>query len=148
MDLDSNIKKLDKFLDSDEGKDFIARWQEKERVAEENSARRARSLHDWLKSMSPDGIQSVLDRFIEWEVAYEEYEYTVNHTQTVSNLFGLVCAMFESYGWKLDMDTLDQSETMFLGSVTNYGEFQLREYHGQGCFHRLYRNGNEIFTTT
>lgn len=101
---------------------------------------RAALLYEYFKTITDHQI----DEFLKWEEEYEEYEYTVNHTQTVSNIFSLLIKMFETFGIQTDENLLDES---FLAGKFTIDRFELKVYCGQGCFYRLFKDNNQIFQT-
>ncbi len=143
--MSDTLKKLTSFYESEEGKAHLAKyWEDRHRI-QDSMDRRSEQLHQYLSSLSDDTFLKVLKKFIDWEEKLEEHEYTVNHTQTSSYVFGVVCNMFENYG----TCPLNHPGEPFLGeAVLEYRDIRLKTYHGQGTFHRLVRGEEIIFQTT
>lgn len=138
------LQKMDQFLASEAGKKFLEKHFADQKIMQDNTERRVEQLHRFIIATPQDQLLNILNKFISWETAYEEYEYTVNHCISWSNLFGLLVQTFEMKG----KDREDIQED-FLSSAMEYQGYILKIYMGQGSFCRLITiDGTEIFQTT
>lgn len=133
------------FWESPEGKASLNDYFEREKVKKEIRKIQRKRIISYYKSLDKKGRKELIDKFLKWEEKYEDYWYMKRHTQTTSILWTL----FTDHIVKKGKDVYKKySDEDFLGSAHQYKKWTLKTYCGQGCFDRLFYNGEEVFQTT
>lgn len=107
----------------------------------------AKQLHvarvmDFLETLDDETFEAVVKRFFEWEEKYEEMWYTKRHTQTCSRLFSMIVNIWEEEG-----EWVERYEMFTHGGFIHRG-YEIQTHCGQGCFHRVLKDGEIVFQTT
>lgn len=141
MDLEKASKKLDDFLNSEEGKTHMSNYLLKIKLERDNNAKWEGHIMVKLSRINDVELESLLNNFFKWEESFEE-KYYKRYIQTVSNIFERLYGVWETLG-----DEFDSSED-FYGSGYIYRGYVFKVFCGQGCFYRVEKDGEIIFQTT
>lgn len=95
-----------------------------------------------IDSLSDIEIDTLFDKFVKWEVKFEEHYYTDLHIQTSSNILSSIISYIKKYGIENNEENED-----FLGGSWSFKNYKFKVYNGQGSFWRIEKDGNEIFTS-
>jgi len=115
-----------------------------EKMTKANSTReyhKAKIL-GFIESLKKDEFESMVKRFFEWEEKYEEMWYTKRQTLTNSLIFSVIVDIWEDQGeW-------EERYEMFTHGGNIYKGYEIQTHCGQGCFHRVLKDGETVFQTT
>lgn len=133
------------FWETDEGKLLMEGVIEREKKKKEIFDSQVKRVYTYYKSLSKKERKELIDKFLKWEVKYEDYYYMERHTQTTSILWTIFYSILVENGKDVTKKYRDED---FLGSAYQYKKWLVKTYCGQGCFDRLYYNNEEVFQTT
>lgn len=108
------------------------------KIKREIQDKRLTSIRNFIESLSEDEMYSLMDRFINWEKAYQEMWYK-RGVETDSNLLNRITDLARDYG--IQQEPLDDFQTL----DTTWKGYRFKLYMGQGSFWRIYKDDIIIF---
>jgi hypothetical protein len=143
LNLEELVKKLEAYRKSPEG----IKAAEKNRLKFQKENEWRKKIYDFIESVDPNDIPSLMDKFIKREEKYEEFQYTVMHRHKCSDLFNIVFDLATQYGNDGD-EVLNKYDSDFMGGAYEYKGYVFVVYIGQGSFYRIFNDEECIFQTT
>ena len=136
-DLKKLAQKLRDYYETPEGKKSLEKFARKMTVEQD----RITKMWQFMESLSDVEYESLFQKFIKWEDAYEEREYEKGFL-TSSNIFNYAYSAIVSNAEYCDDDS------MFYGGGATYRGYDWKIFVGQGSFHTIEKNGERVFTST
>ena len=109
--------------------------------------KKQKKIYDFIESVDPNDIPSLMNKFINREEKYEEFQYSVMHRHKCSDLFNIVFDIATQYGNNGE-EVLNKYDSAFIGGAYEYKGYGFVVYIGQGSFYRIFKDGECIFQTT
>ena len=94
LNLEELVKKLEAYRKSPEG----IKAAEKTRLKYQKENEWRKKIYDFIESLDPKNISVLMDKFIEREDRYEEFQYSVKNRHKCSDLFNILFDIATQYG--------------------------------------------------
>lgn len=129
METNNWLEKLDKFLDTEEGRKSMTDWLNKMELEKQREIRWADRMHERIKGNIDESIEHLIKwydsdkyRDREWKMGFEPRE----------RLFWVLWDVAKKYGREATENEWDVWGNMFTGNIYIFGSYAIQIMHGQG----------------
>lgn len=137
-DLEKSVSALTKFLQSDEGEEYMRKYKEDEQKAAELYASQVERFYQKHKDNMPAIINKIIAKYKSDKYVLKEYKLGY---QPREDLYWLLDSIASKYGTEIEISSENEIKypqlNMFTGSAYIFEGYLIQVMHGQGSVVRI-----------